>query len=136
MDTLSFLLKLHSGLRWLVVAVTIIALVWFLLVWLAKRRNEKADRALMGAFSGLIDLQVLVGIIYIIWSGSTGVGYPSYRIKHGVAMIIAAVVSHLSMRWRTAEPKVRARNNVILIVVVLALIFIGISFLPQGWIGS
>ena len=136
MDPLSFLLKLHSGVRWIVVTVTIIALVWNLLVWLAKQRNEKLDRGLMSAFSGLIDLQVLIGIIYIIWSGSSGVGYPGYRLKHAATMIVVAFVGHLSRIWRKQEPQVRARNNVILIVVVLVLIFIGISFLPQGWLGN
>jgi hypothetical protein len=31
--------------------------------------------------------------------------------------------------------KIRARNNLVVIVGVLVIVFIGVSLLPQGWIG-
>ena len=130
MDALDFVLKLHSGLRWIVFAISLIALVWYLLAWQHKVNNEKADRALIAAFSGFIDLQVLIGIIYIIWDGlATSEGFPFFRIAHGATMIVAAVVAHMSRRWRTAEPQIRARNNAGLIVVVLIIVGIGLAFL-------
>ena len=135
MDLLSIVLKIHSLLRWVIVAVSIAALVWFVLVWLRGMRSEKADRGLMAAFSGLIDTQVLIGIIYILWSGFTGAGFPLYRIEHAVVMIIAAVTAHSAMGWRKAGVQTRARNNAALIVGVLVLIFIGVSLLPKGWAG-
>jgi hypothetical protein len=132
---LSILLGTHSLVRWIIVAVSLIALVWFVLVWLRGMRNEKADRRLMAAFTGLIDLQVLLGVIYILWSGFAGAGFPRYRLEHAVTMIVAAVVAHQSMRWRNADAPIRARNNVALIVMVLVLVLIGVSLLPQGWMG-
>ncbi len=135
MDLLSIVLKIHSLLRWVIVIVSLAALVWFVLVWLRGMRNEKADRGLMAAFSGLIDTQVLIGIIYILWSGLTGAGFPLYRIEHAVVMVIAAAAAHSSMGWRKAGVQTRARNNTALIVGVLVLIFIGVSLLPKGWAG-
>lgn len=135
MNPLGIVLDIHSVVRWLVVVVSLISLVWFALVWLRGTRNEKADRGLMAIFSGLIDLQVTVGLILILWSGFAGVGFPRYRIEHAFIMVIAAVVAHLSMRWRNAELQTRARNNVMLIMGVLVIVFIGVSLLPQGWIG-
>jgi len=132
---LDFLLEIHSLVRWIIVAVSLIALIWFVLVWLRGMRNEQADRGLMAAFTGLIDLQVLLGIIYILWSGFAGAGFPRYRLEHAVTMIVAAVVAHLSMRWRNADAAIRARNNAALIILVLVLILIGVSLLPQGWMG-
>jgi hypothetical protein len=132
---LSILLGTHSLVRWIIVAVSLIALVWFVLVWLRGMRNEKADRRLMAAFTGLIDLQVLLGVIYILWSGFAGAGFPRYRLEHAVTMIVAAVVAHQSMRWRNADAPIRARNNAALIALVLVLVFIGVSLLPQGWLG-
>jgi hypothetical protein len=132
---LSILLGTHSLVRWIIVAVSLIALVWFVLVWLRGMRNEKADRRLMAAFTGLIDLQVLLGVIYILWSGFAGAGFPRYRLEHAVTMIVAAVVAHQSMRWRNADAPIRARNNAALIALVLVLVFIGVSLLPQGWMG-
>jgi hypothetical protein len=130
---LSILLGTHSLVRWIIVAVSLIALVWFVLVWLRGMRNEKADRGLMAAFTGLIDVQVLLGVIYILWSGFAGAGFPRYRLEHAVTMIVAAVVAHQSMRWRNADAPIRARNNAALIALVLVLVFIGVSLLPQGW---
>lgn len=135
MNLLSIVLDIHSLVRWIIVVVSLAALVWFALVWLRGMHNEKADRGLMSAFSGLIDLEILIGIIYILWSGFTGAGFPLYRIEHAVTMIIAAFVAHLSMLWRKSDEKTRARNNVLLILGVMVIVFIGISFLPQGWLG-
>jgi len=129
MDALDFVLKLHSGVRWIVIAVSLIALVWYLLSWQRKVSNEKVDRALISAFSGFIDLQVLIGIIYIVWDGFAKEGFPLFRIAHGLTMIVAAVVAHMSRRWRTAEPQIRARNNAALIVVVLIIVGVGLAFL-------
>jgi len=132
---LSILFGTHSLVRWIIVAVSLIALIWFVLVWLRGMRNEKADRRLMAAFTGLIDLQVLLGVIYILWSGFAGAGFPRYRLEHAVTMIVAAVVVHLSARWRNADAPIRARNNAALIALVLVLVLIGVSLLPQGWMG-
>ena len=135
MNPLDIVLEIHSGVRWLLVAVSLISLVWFVLVWQRVTRNENADRSLMAAFSGLLDLQVLIGLILILWSGFAGFGFPRYRIEHAFMMIIAAVDAHLSARWRNAEMHIRARNNVALIVGVLVIVYIGVSLLPQGWLG-
>ncbi len=135
MTLLGVVLEIHSLVRWVVVAVSLAALIWFALVWLRALRSEKVDRGLIAAFSGLIDVQVLIGIIFIVWSGLAGAGFPGYRIEHAVIMIIAAAVAHLSLRWRGAAVPLRARNNLALIVGVLILVFIGVSRLPQGWLG-
>ncbi len=129
MDLFHILLTIHSIVRWIAVVVAIAAVVWFLMVWLGGRRNEKADRGLMSGFTGMLDLQVLLGILLII----TGGGLSQPRIEHAVTMILAVIVAHLPMRWRKAEPSIRARNNLIAIVVALALIFVGVSRLPGGW---
>ncbi len=135
MNPLGIVLDIHSVVRWLIVAVSLISLVWFVLVWLRGTGNEKADRGLMAVFSGLIDLQVTIGLILILWSGFAGVGFPRYRIEHAFIMIVAAVIAHLSMRWRNSEVQIRARNNVALIMGVLVIVFVGVLLLPQGWIG-
>lgn len=135
MHPLNIVLDIHSVVRWVVVAISLVSLVWFALVWLRGLRSEKADRGLMAAFSGLIDLQVAIGLILILWSGFAGVGFPRYRLEHAFIMIMAAVVAHLSVRWRGSEAGVRARNNLALITGVLVMVFIGVTLLPQGWLG-
>ena len=66
MELLGVVLTIHSLIRWVIVAVGLISFIWFAFVWLHGIRNEKADRGLMAVFSGLIDPQVFIGIIYIL----------------------------------------------------------------------
>ena len=129
---MNVLLMAHSGLRWLVLLVALIALAKFLLGWLTRSPFKGMDRGLMAGYSGLLDLQSTLGIIFLLWNGFTGAGFPRYRLEHGLIMIVAAVVAHLSSRWKQAEDAVRFRNNLFLILASLALVLIGIAMLPGG----
>ena len=89
------------------------------------------DRGLSSGFSGLIDLQVTLGLIYLIWNGLAVEGFPLFRIEHAVTMIIAAAVAHLPARWKNAEDKLRFRNSFFIVLDVLIIIFIGVALLPK-----
>jgi hypothetical protein len=127
------LLSIHSIVRWTIVVVGVIALVKFAIGWLGNGRFTSTDRGLTSGFSGLIDLQVTLGFIYLLWSGMAGAGFPMYRIEHMTTMIIAAVVAHLPMRWKKASNKVRFRNSFVAVLVTAVLIFAGVAALPGGW---
>lgn len=129
---MNILLMLHSVLRWVILLVAVFAIIKFVLGWVQGGAFKSMDRGLMAGFSGLLDLQVTLGIIFLLWSGFAGAGFPMQRIEHGVTMIIAAVVAHLPARWKTADDKTRFRNNLFTIVVVLVLVLVGISTLPGG----
>lgn len=121
-----FLLALHSLVRWIVVLVALVAVVKFALGWLQKANHEKIDRALMSAFSGLLDLQVLLGLVLLLMTGD----FSMPRIEHTFTMIVAAVVAHLPMRWRTRTDTNVFRNNLIIVVLVILLVVAGIASLP------
>jgi hypothetical protein len=127
---MSILLTIHSYLRWLIVIVAIIAAVKFALGWLRGGAFKGMDRGLTSGFSGLIDLQVTLGLIYLIWNGLAVEGFPMFRIEHAVTMIIAAVVAHLPARWKNADDKTRFRNSLFIVLDVLIIIFIGVVRLP------
>jgi hypothetical protein len=129
---MNFLLMAHSGLRWLILLVAVVAIVKFLIGWLTRGQYKGMDQGLMAGFSGLMDLQTALGIILLLWSGFAGAGFPRYRIEHGVIMIVAAVVAHLSARWKEAEDAVRFRNGLLVILASLILVLIGILVLPGG----
>ena len=129
---MNILLMAHSGIRWLVLLIAVIAIVKFLIGWLQGSQFKGMDRGLMAGFNGLMDLQMTLGIILLIWSGVSGVGFPLFRILHGLIMIAAAVVAHMSARWKNADDITRFRNNLFLIAGSLILILIGISILPGG----
>lgn len=129
---MNILFMAHSGLRWLVLLVAVIAIVKFLIGWLTRGSYKGMDRGLMAGFSGLMDLQATLGIILLLWGGLAGMGFPLYRIEHGLIMILAAVVAHLSVRWKNADDTTRFRNHLFLILGSLVLVLIGISVLPGG----
>jgi hypothetical protein len=129
---MSILLTIHSYLRWLIMIVALVAAVKFALGWLRGGAFKGMDRGLASGFSGLIDLQVTLGIIYLIWNGLAGEGFPMFRIEHAITMIIAAVVAHLPVRWKDADDKTRFRNSLFVVLDVLIIIFIGLVFLPRN----
>ena len=129
---MNILLMAHSGLRWLILLIAVIAVVKYLIGWLQRGQYRGMDRGLMSGFSGLMDLQSLLGLILLLWSGFAGVGFPFFRIAHSLIMIAAAILAHMSRRWQNANDATRFRNNLFLIVGSLILVLIGISILPGG----
>lgn len=91
------------------------------------------DRTLAKVFAGVVDLQVLLGIIYLLWSGFAGAGFPRYRLEHGVTMILVAVAAHFVGRGKGSSDSVRFRNSTLAILVTLLLVFAGVAVLPGGW---
>jgi len=125
-----FLLSLHSIVRWVVVVVALIALVKFAAGWLGKMPFKSMDRGLMSGFTGVLDLQFLLGLILLFVKG-----FEPYRLEHAGTMIVALVLVHLARRWRSAPDTIRFRNNFLVILVAMLLIIVGVYVLPQGWFG-
>src|SRR3712207_2293270 len=130
------ILTLHSYWRWVVVALAVVAIIRFAISWLRRAPENGMDRALMPAFAGALDLQTLLGITYFIWDGLARNIWPLYRIEHAGTMLIAVAIAHIgTRRWRRAANPIRARNYLLVVVVVFLLIGAGTSRLPQGWFG-
>ena len=129
---MNILFMAHSGLRWLILLVAVIAILKYLIGWLRRGQFKGMDRGLMAGYTGLMDLQVTLGLILLLWTGFTGMGFPMYRIEHAVIMILATVAAHLSARWRNADDTTRFRNNLFAILASLILVVVGIAVLPGG----
>ncbi|MBK6795101.1 MAG: hypothetical protein IPG80_21735 [Anaerolineales bacterium] len=127
------LLVIHSHTRWLILLVALVAIVKFTLGWLRGGAFKGMDRGLASGFSGLMDLQATLGLIFLIWTGLSGVGFPMLRIEHATTMIVAAVLAHLPARWKNASDTVRFRNTLFCIVGSLVLVFMGVVRLRGGW---
>ena len=125
---MDFVLTLHSINRWIVVIVAVIAVIKLLIGWLRSSPYQAADRGLMAAYTGLLDLQLLLGLIFLM-----GLGLKQFRVEHAVTMLAAIILAHLSRAWRDKEDKVKYRNNFLAILVGMMLIIAGVSVLPQGW---
>jgi hypothetical protein len=126
---MGFVLTLHSIVRWLVVLVAVIAVVRYALVMAGKAQSSGMDRGLMAGYTGLLDLNVLLGLILII-----GLGFTPQRIEHAVTNIIAVVVAHfLAQRAKKVEDaKLKARTNLLGVVISLVIIVVGVALIG-GW---
>jgi len=129
---MEILFTLHAHFRWIVVLVSLLALAKHLAGWLGKAAFKKPDMLLIKIYGGVVDLQVTLGLIYLLWSGFSGAGFPRFRLEHSFIMIIVAVLAHLFNRWKNAEDLIRFRNGFVLLLVSLVLIFAGVLMLPNG----
>ncbi len=81
----------HSGIRYLVLLVAVAALA-YLLFGLATRRDfDKLAGALTGAYLGLLDLQVLIGVVlYLLFPSRPAL------MGHAIMMLAAVTVGHVA----------------------------------------
>jgi hypothetical protein len=83
------LLHAHSGLRYLVLLAGLLAILYALYGLATRRPFDKPGRILATAYIGLVDLQVLLGLVLLVlWPY-----YPAL-IGHIVMMVLAAAVAH------------------------------------------
>ena len=121
----------HSGLRYLVLLVAIAAIVYLLVGTFRGGPFDKLAKILTGAYVGLLDLQVLIGIVLFLLTPTS-----SQVLGHVVMMLAAVTVGHVAniMNKRRDEPS----WGVALVGVALSLILIvgGIMALGRTIFGT
>jgi hypothetical protein len=127
---MGILLMLHWALRWAILVVAALLVFKFVLGWSTDAAFKGMDRGLAAGFSGLMDIQAVIGLVYLLWDGFSGAGFPAFRIEHGIAMILAASAAHLPARFKTLPDKLRFQYSLFAVLGSLALVFIGLAFLP------
>lgn len=125
---------LHSWIRWGVLAVAVVAIVWMVLGLVQRRRYEKTGNTLMTIFSSLIGAQWIIGLVFVgVYGARVGFGVRHFW-EHLTVMTVALAVAHGHMAWKRREipDPVRFRNNLLVVVGTLVLVIIGILTLPSG----
>jgi len=127
---MEFLGGIHGLVRWLAVIVAVVAVVRFALVMAGKAQPSGMDRGLSSGYTGLLDLNVLLGVIIIIGLGEWEV----VQIEHAVTNVVGVGVAHIfTQRAKKIEdPKIKARTNLLGVVISLAIIVVGVMFVG-GW---
>jgi len=108
METLNLIfLSLHNVIRWVVLVLGVVLVVRSFLGWFKKWEYQERDKKLTPFFSGIYDLQVLLGIILFFTKGWGGVlmNAPAevmktaalrfFAVEHWTLMIVAAVLIHI-----------------------------------------
>ena len=119
----------HSGLRYLVLALGVAAVVYFALAAARGRPDSRVDRILMASYVGLLDLQLLLGVALVV----TGTFYPAL-IGHLATMLLAVVVAHGAsvLSRKPGSPGRGHRIRLAGIAASLLLIAAGIAAIGRG----
>ncbi len=127
----SLVLIVHSWLRWVILLVALLALAKHIVGLARGGEYDAMSRGLMAAFSGLMDLQALIGLVTLItgWQAFTAVGFPLPQVEHVSAMLLAAIAAHLPALWKERPAAVRYRNGLMAMIAALILIVLGVSTL-------
>lgn len=126
---LTGLLHAHSGLRYLVLLLGVLALVYALWGLIARRPYDRGMRILGSGFVGLLHLQVLLGFILLV----SGIFQPML-IGHIFLMLLAAVAAQIPvsvMRRRPVEERGYLPHAVGTLV-ALGLIWAGVMAIGRG----
>jgi heme A synthase len=116
---IEMLLHAHSGLRFLVLLAAVVALVVQALGVFGRKAYERPSRLSMSAFTGLLDLQVLLGIGMVVLGCFYGA-----LVGHLMMMVLAAAAAHGTSVFARKQADGRKAHTVALVGVVLALALI------------
>lgn len=109
----------HSGLRYLVLLAGLAAAAVLLSGFLSRKPWGKPSRVSLAVYSGLMDLQVLLGIAMV----ALGRFYPAL-IGHLMMMLLAVVAAHGFSVVARKQADGRRAHSLGLIGVVLSLVLI------------
>lgn len=121
----------HSGWRYVVILVAVVAIAKFLLGWLANQEWSKFDQVLSVLFPVSIDIQWLLGLLLYFLSPAAwfhGRGSVNFW-EHFATMTLALAAAHYgSIRARRqTEPQSRFRTLAIWSIVAGALVGLGVA---------
>lgn len=103
MDTFSTILfHAHSGLRYVVLLAGLLALAYSLTAAFRNDDWDRPGRTFFSIFVGVMDLQVLLGVILIFVRAF----YPALW-GHLTMMIVAAVIGHVALALNKRRPPER-----------------------------
>jgi hypothetical protein len=126
------LLHAHSGFRYLVLLMGLVVIAYAAHGLVTKRPYDKRMRVLSAAFTGMIDLTVVLGFANIF----AGIFYPQLG-GHIVMMVLAAAVAHVvhGVMKRRPDDKRSFAPHLIGTVVVLGMVAAGIMAIGRPIVG-
>ncbi|MEZ4661595.1 MAG: hypothetical protein R2911_28930 [Caldilineaceae bacterium] len=134
----TFLFQAHSGWRYIVLALLIIAIIKFLIGWLTKANWGALDQRLGMATPIAIDIQVLLGLV--LWISAPAAWFHNRGTvnvwEHLVTMILALGAAHAfwSRVKKSNSSADKFRNGAIGFIVAGLLVAIGVARIT-GYMG-
>lgn len=123
----------HSGVRWLVVLATVIALLWMIYGVVTRRDYDKNSYRIMTTFSSLVGLQWVIGLVFMLYLATQQGAVTGFQWSHAGMMTLLLAVAHVHMMLKKRPDRVRFIGGLASIVVALIIVYFGVALLPQGW---
>ncbi|MBW7886027.1 MAG: hypothetical protein H3C34_26040 [Caldilineaceae bacterium] len=121
-----FLFSAHSGWRYVVIAVTLVALAKYLYGRFGNGQWGDWDRRLGLTVPTVFDIQLLLGLV--LWIAASGWTLAASKAwEHPVTMIIAVIITHLTWRRVKGEADDPARFRTALVGYLIAAIVMGLG---------
>lgn len=128
-EVMKFLQDTHSLVRWFILSFALVGSARaFVSMLSVSGKFTRLDQGLSSAYSGLLDLQGLLGILLIIAALTLQTNVPWL---HLIVMLPAIGVSHLAGRFRSQPDRTRQQRQLAIYLGSLALVAIGLAVINQ-----
>lgn len=133
---LAILYQAHSGWRYIVILVAVVAFVKLLIGLLSNSAWTQLDQRLGAAFPIVMDIQVLLGVVLWIARSQWLINAPARTWEHPVTMLLSVAIAHIT--WsrvkKASSDAARFRSATIGYAVAGLLLAVGIMRIT-GMIG-
>ena len=137
---MEFVLQLHAIWRWVLLIAAIAVMVKTLTGWLGKQPFGKLDNQIGMAFTMIVDIQVLLGLIPWLFHQpglqnlSQAMGNAALRfivLEHPILMLIALAFAHIGRSRSKKLKDAVARHRTSFVFYLLSLVFIALIFVMR-----
>lgn len=126
----------HSGIRWVLVVLTLILLVRLAQGFMSRglQKYGRLERLGMLIYHWLFRIQWAVGVLYLIIKGNLLDRAFGYRWEHAIMMTIGLAILELQRaRFPGKTDRQRYRHGIFALTAATVLVFIGVLRVPAGW---
>jgi hypothetical protein len=132
---LDFLREAHSGWRYLVILATLLVALYFIFALVSKRTAAKQERIVLAAWAGVVDMQLLLGLILLVYYLVDG-RYYAQLTGHWLLGFVTVFIAHIPTLYKrlNGQPSdtVRRAMGVGLPLVAFASVYFGVLALGYG----
>jgi len=141
---MAFVLQLHAIWRWVLLVAAIVVVIKALIGWLGKRPFTKLDDQLGMAFTMIVDIQVLLGLIIWLFGPlglqtlSQAMGHAALRfivLEHPILMLIALAFAHIGRARSKKASDDAVKHRTSFVFYLLSMVFIALIFLLPRMLG-
>ena len=140
---MEILVALHNIMRWVVVILSVVALVRAYRGWLGKREWVSSDKKIGVFFGAAMDTQMLLGIILWIFGnwgikafempvaeGASRMAVLFFALDHALIMVVAVVLVHIgtAMSRKAQEAVNKHKRAAIFFTIAVLLILVAVPW--------